>query len=155
MKNIEQARQLYKTNPEYRNTLLSEYSDEELGIKKELKSWEELEKIKGYYINNQSEVTGVEKNLEDKDRNIFATEKQAKSALAMAQLSQLMKDLGDECDVDWNDSGEQKYCIYRRGNEVVKDWFWNNYYFLAFRTAKVRSIFLEKHLDLIKEYFML
>ncbi len=86
--------------------------------------------------------------------NIFKTEKQARSSLAMAQLSQLMAYLGDECDVDWNDAS-LKCTIYKFQNSIRADINRHMYQFLAFKTAKVRDAFLEKHKELIKDYLMI
>jgi len=153
---IQQAKDLYKSNPEYRNTLLSVFTDVELGIEPIMKSWDELYMdLCGFYISSDSEVKEVSNiSLNLANRNIFKTEKQARSSLAMAQLSQLMAYLGDECDVDWNDAS-LKCTIYKFQNSIRADINRHMYQFLAFKTAKVRDAFLEKHKELIKDYLMI
>jgi len=153
---IQQAKNLYKSNPEYRNTLLSVFTDVELGIEPIMKSWDELYMdLCGFYISSDSEVKEVSNiSLNLANRNIFKTEKQARSSLAMAQLSQLMAYLGDECDIDWNDASA-KYIIERRGGSIIGSIRTITYAFLAFKTAKIRKAFLEKHEELIKDYFMI
>lgn len=153
---IEQAQKLYKEQPEMRELLLTTFTKEELeGIV--LKDWRELEDITGYWITptsviilNINKLGGVEIN-----RNIFATEKQAKSALAMAQLSQLMQDLGDECDIDWTVGVTPKHVIQRYKNSLIPYCSQIAYSFLAFKTPEIRNAFMTKHERLIKDYFML
>ena len=152
---VQQAKELYEKDNSFRTTILSEFTDSELGIKKELKSWEELGIFDGFYIDS---VCCIVKTLENSPtydmRDIFATKKQAQSALAMAQLSQLMADLGDECDVDWGDWCV-KHTIVREYDCLVCSFEHGCYQFLAFKTESVRDAFLEKHEELIKQYFMI
>ena len=152
----EQAKELYEKDNSFRTTILSEFTDSELGIKKELKRWRELGFIDGAYIESDATITIAETNPTDTHgKNIFATKKQAESALAMAQLSQLMADLGDECDIDWGLHSGLKYVIYRWNNEIETVSVSSTHYFLSFKTKKVRDAFLEKHEELIKQYFMI
>lgn len=81
--------------------------------------------VKGYYINGgDSEIIKVNDtntNCED-NYNIFATEKQAKSALAMARISQIMAN--DErfggviTDEEWEDNSKFKFVINRLNNNI-------------------------------------
>lgn len=151
---IEQAQKLYKEQPSMRELLLTTFTKEELeGVV--LKDWYELSNISGCYLASDSRCVNIDnRKAEGDQKNIFATEKQVKSALAMAQLSQLMKDLGDECNVDWGDLSD-KHCILRACNHLSATSYKNTYHFLAFKTAKVRDAFLKKHEQLIKDYFMI
>ena len=152
---VQQAKELYEQDNSFRETLLSEFSDVELGIKKELKKWRELGFIDGVYIASDATITIAETNPTDTHgKNIFATKKQAESALAMAQLSQLMADLGDECEVDWG-SNSTKYILNRSNKTIDSNYTYHEYHFLAFKTESVRDAFLEKHEELIKQYFMI
>ena len=152
---VEQAKELYEQDNSFRTTILSEFTDVELGIKKELKRWEELGVFDGFYIDSACCIEETLENSPTYDmRDIFATEKQAMSALAMAQLSQLMADLGDECDVDWS-SNSTKYILNRSNKTIDSNYTYHEYYFLAFKTESVRDAFLEKHEELIKQYFMI
>ena len=161
----EQAKSLYEQNKSFRNTLLSEFTDEELGIGLILKDWHELGKskpgrsnkvIEGWWISSDSVLTEFgNASLEDVNRNIFATQKQAISTLAMAQLSQLMADLGDECDVDWGGDIALKYTIVRFGGVLLKGKSVKEFQFLTFKTESVRDAFFKKHEELIKQYYML
>lgn len=154
---IEQAQKLYKEQPEMRELLLTAFTKEEL-IGDILKDWEDLSDTSGYYISANSNITQIDRMSirSNYNRNIFATEKQAKSALAMAQLSQFMKDLGDECDIDWEDDANVKYAITRQKNTIISETYYYSYYnFLTFKTVKIRNAFMKKHERLIKDYFMI
>ena len=114
----------------------------------------------GFFINFCSDiekiviVTNTENNY-----NVFATEKQAKSALAMARISQIMandiKNFGGVVtDEEWENS-EWKYVIYREENSVCKTTIASDYYFLAFHTEKQRDLFLEKYPQLVHDFLMI
>lgn len=159
MKNVqlttEQAKQLYKTNPEYRTTLLSVFTDDELGIEIVLRGWEELDFERSYWVNFNGVIT------RDKYDTSFSychtsvpTEKHAKSMIAFAKLSMLMADLGYECKVDWRPPSV-KYVILCVENRVQLEEVHVTAQFLAFKTEKVRDAFLRKHRQLINEYFMI
>ena len=47
---VQQAKELYEKDNSFRGTILSEFTDGELGIKKELKGWSELGVVNGYSI---------------------------------------------------------------------------------------------------------
>jgi hypothetical protein len=185
---LEQAKELYKAQPELRELLLTTFTLFEL---KGLKTWEDLRTVSGYVVKDKhDEISETEMESPNYDysgrpswnpkypsityshdiriyqvsenktdcnlcfKNIFATEKQAKSSLAMAQLSQLMKDLGDECVVDWT-STQVKYSIIRDRNQITANQNYDIYQFLAFKTSIVRDEFMKIHEKLIKEYFEL
>jgi hypothetical protein len=91
--------------------------------------------------------------------NIFATEKQAKSVLAMARISQIMaNDIenfgGVITDEEWNNA-EWKYIIYRDGCSISTTAIMSDYSFLAFHTEKQRDLFIEKYPQLVKDYLMI
>lgn len=151
---IEQAQKLYKEQPSMRELLLTSFTKEELeGVV--LRYWVEIGEKSGFYIGSDSMIYSHLGGKNIAEFNVFATKAQAKSALAMAQLSQLMKDLGDECDVDWGSKGERKFIIIRYNHDIIADVCTGYYCFLAFKTEKVRDAFLKKHEQLIKNYLMI
>ena len=90
--------------------------------------------------------------------DVFATKKQAKSALAMAQISQIMANDdrfgGMVTDKEWEQNGY--YCvIFRRGSSIAKGVNIGTYRFLAFHTVNQRDLFLEENEDLVKDYLMI
>ena len=155
---VQQAKELYENDNSFRGTILSEFTDVELGIKKELKGWSELGVVNGYSIDPRTGNTigNLRASTNFKHNEfIFSNEKQAESARAMAKLSQLMADLGDECEVDWGVDSVQKYSLKRVGDNVLKNTVYREFHFISFKTGSVRDAFLEKHEELIKQYFMI
>lgn len=149
---LEQAKVLYASNESLRPVLLETFP--ELQYKGMVDKWEDLETISGYWVRADCADEINNAKTSDNNKNIFATEKQAKSALASAQLSQLMKALGSECEVDWS-KGEDKYTIKRTETGITRQINITDYYFLAFKTYSVRDEFLKRHIDLINQYFEL
>lgn len=80
----------------------------------EVRTWKDIKKIKGVHIDTNSNIHTIE-CLKDKfDKNIFINEKHAKSALAIAQISQLMPYYGGAItDEEWRDDNMPKYYIDR------------------------------------------
>ena len=115
-------------------------------------------KINGFYINKDSRIVDGEYHNYNSTRNMFATEKQAKSALAMAQISQIMAN--DErfggviTDEEWNDVTMTKRCIIRCGKNLIAYDSELNYQFLAFHTEEQRELFIEENEDLVTDYLM-
>lgn len=115
--------------------------------------------MKGWWIDGAAEIC-IAASVSNTPRyhNVFATEKQAKSALAMARISQIMandKRFGGAIGEDeWN-HGTTKYTIISCANRVVKRTNTLEYSFLAFHASEERDLFMEENMDLIKDYFML
>lgn len=140
---------------------ISEQKDKEIIVLKKKKSkfptWEDLGNISGVFIGAGSEF------FEDSciptsnnNRNVFLTEKHAKSALAMAQISQLIPYYGGEITNDeWKDSSIRKYIIFRKMSYVGRCEAYSNYEFLAFHTAEQRDEFLKNNEQLVKDYLMI
>lgn len=151
---VEQAKELYNTNKEFRSTILHEFTDNELGIEPILRDWEDLDFLNTFYPMHNGWI--------DKQINLayapflnVPTEKHAKSMFAFAKLSMLMADLGDECNVDWSNCDEIKHVVYCYKNKPTKESFNVSSHFLAFKTELIRNRFLAKHEQLIKDYFMI
>lgn len=115
-------------------------------------------KIKGFYIHSNSGIFEFLGYNTEENYNVFATEKQAKSALAMARISQIMANDarfgGTITDREWNNN-INKYTIRRLGNSISPDFNIFHYTFLAFHMEEQRDLFLEENEDLVKEYLML
>ena len=113
----------------------------------------------GYYIdvNCSIQKTGRCSNMEH-NHNVFATKKQAKSALAMARISQIMANDerfgGVVTDEEWHNL-TIKYIIERLDTSISKTTSLYCYSFLAFHTSRQRDLFLEENEDLVKDYLMI
>ena len=140
---------------------ISEQKDKEIIVLKKKKSkypkCEDLNRISGCYITDNCIIrpaSNIKPNEENK--NVFLTEKHAKSALAMAQISQLIPYYGGEITNDeWEDCSIRKYIIFRRTSCVRKCDTYSDYDFLAFRTAEQRDEFLKNNEQLVKDYLMI
>jgi hypothetical protein len=158
---LDQAISMYGKSKEMDELLLANFSKEELTNKLPA-SWKGLNPtfFNGYVIDGRkpsnirvssSPITG----LNDSYKPVFATEKQAKSALAMAQLSHLLKAYNGDWEPDWSSSAMPKCCICCGSNKIHYHTYFNYYTFLAFKTAKLRDEFLKNFEGLIKQYFMI
>ena len=162
---LETAKRWYEQGGEFKEMALSAFTDDEL--KPVRNEWESMfvgRKIKGYFIDHDESsiifFDSEESQFIDDDgissdcKNIFKTEKQAKSALAYAQLTQLMAlpEYNGDWVPDWSND-EFKYIIRRYGNGIRINCFIDTYCPISFKKAEIRNRFLENNFDLLKEYF--
>ena len=120
--------------------------------KKVINSWEDLEKVEGVYIDYVSNIKECGTDSDDDSRNVFLNEKYAKSALALAQISQLLPYYNSN--VNW-DRSTIKYCIARIGNRIYIDTRQSLYHLLAFNSKEEAERFLKHNEQLLRDYFML
>lgn len=121
-------------------------------IKKELpRKWEDLGFIKGWFVNHVSQTFPIEMSAKKVYRNIFATEEQARAAVALAQLSQLREVYRQEWTPDWNNGSQTKYSIANLEGKTYKNCAYRYGHFLCFQSEEVRDEFLENFKDLIEE----
>lgn len=141
------------TTEEQRNELVKQL--QQMEFKKGLpKSWEELETVSGFYIGLSSETYRLKNFNNLTDKGTFKTEKQAKKALAMAQLSQLMYIYNDGWEPDWV-NGETKHIIHAVGRDINRKAACYTHYFLSFKTQEIRDEFLKNFEPLIRQFFEL
>lgn len=105
-------------------------------------SWEELEMIKGYFIEGGSSIINFEGTSTSINRNIFPTKELAEAALALAQLLQLRDRYNDRWVPDWNNGYELKYTIYVYDNKLICDENISANHVLYFKSEKLRDEFL-------------
>ena len=152
---LETAKRWYEQGGEFKEIALSAFTEAELNpVRNE---WERKflgKEIKGYYLAN-SKILGARCNCDILCKNIFKTEKQAKSALAYAQLTQLMAlpEYNGDWVPDWSNDDEHKYIIRRYENGIGINCFIDTYCPISFKKAEIRNRFLENNFDLLKEYF--
>ena len=138
------------------------WNAESLTLTKIQKKWryEEVEdaEINGYYINSDSHIVKHSGYNADINHNLFATEKQAKSALAMARISQIMANDkrfgGIVTDEEWGNNVPCYYVILKVRNILVITTSYR-YEYLGFHTMEQANLFLEENEDLVKDYYML
>jgi flagellar biosynthesis chaperone FliJ len=125
-------------------------------IKKELpKSWEELIRIEGYYVNTSSNVSNASGGAMEANKNVFATLEQAEAAIALAQLSQLRDAYRQGWKPDWQNAGTKKYVIFYEESHFKIDYWYTRQYFLSFESAAIAQEFLANFEDLIKKASLL
>ena len=121
-------------------------------VEKELpKSWEELDIVKGFYVNSLSEIAGTEEETcaEEYNRNTFPTKEEAEACIALAQLCQLRDRYNDGWKPDWTDF-TMKPSIYFHKDIATTGENRNERTPLYFRSEGLRDEFLENFGDLIK-----
>ena len=114
--------------------------------------------VRGYYINEGAIAWRSTFLRYSTHKCIFSTKEQAQSALAKAQLSQIIKNDprfgGSITNEEWK-SSSSKYTI-RRVENVIRTYadtfLWA---FLAFHTEEQRDLFLKENEALIRQYFEL
>lgn len=123
------------------------------------KSWEDAfvgNPICGYWIETHSEIKEADVNASFVDKNVFKTEKQVKSALAYAQLTQLMAlpCYNGDWKPNWSSfNNEKKYVIIFYNNRYDIEFTYVRHYFLAFQSERKAKIFLKLYKDLIDVFF--
>lgn len=125
--------------------------------KRTINTFSDLIEIKGFHIDKSSKESI--KVWESTPNNIivFIDEKHAKSAMAMASISQLMPYYGGAItDEEWQEI-TSKYTIERVNSSIVRSSTTFDYQFLTFHTEKQRDRFMsfEENMQLIKDYFMI
>jgi len=148
-----QAEIMLKKMPELAEKIYEDFPELKPSIV--IDSWEDLGEIKGYFINEDSKILKQALSLNSckAHKNVFKTQKQAESALAYAQLTQLMADCGD-CDIDF-DSEKPKYNIVRVLSSVNIYQAFGYFSFLAFNSEKIAKEFMQKHEGLIKTFYQI
>lgn len=133
------------------------------GEKKEpvIRTYQDLihykKEIKGYWADIDGKpIPCYSGNLGGFSNTIAASEKVAKSMLAMAMISQLMPYYGGAItDEEWNDLNINKYIIYKFKGNIHTSISNYHYYYLAFHTEEQRDEFLKNNEDLIKDYLII
>lgn len=117
--------------------------------------WKDLPKISGVRIENtSSEIsTSYDYPVSITSRNIFLNKKYAKSALALAQISQLLPYYDSK--VNWDNRYCEKYVIIETPNGLAIDINYNIYRFLAFNTYEEAERFLKYNEQLVRDYYMM
>lgn len=115
--------------------------------------WEDLKHASGVYIAEDSRLNSTPIGLvRPHNKNIFLNEKYAKSALALAQISQLLPHY--DTNVDW-ESQDVKYCITRSKNDIVIGEWVSRYCILTFNSRSEAERFLKHNEPLVKDFYML
>ena len=154
---LQEAKKLYNSdNEEIKAIALKYFTENELSNDSLPVCWEDLNEVCGYFIahNSVSEPTGVI-NASDYNKNVFATEKQAKSALAFAQLSQLAHRMNNGWEPDWEDDTDKKYSVHCVNGTLHHIQYNDHWCQIAFKTNELAKFSRENHRELWKQYWMI
>lgn len=147
---LEVAKEMYKSGGVAKQFALDNYTEQELTTK-EVKCWEDLEIVDGWYLGSHSCISkAVGCSMHRDNRNIFATKEQAEATIAIAMLSQLMKDVNGDWKPDWRNCND-KYVIIFVDEKIETPCYQSIRVFLAFSTREIRDKFLENHRSLIEK----
>lgn len=122
----------------------------------QINTWENIPRINGCYISNCNIVTGYEGKPCEKNKDVYLTDKYAKSALALAQISQLMPYYGGEItDEEWKNN-KRKFTIVAYNGEIKPFTHVNNKVLIAFHTEQQRTEFMSfpENVQLVKDFYM-
>ena len=152
---LEKAREYCLKGGVYKEIALQAgYTEEDLApVRNEWESKILGKTIRGYFITSDSDIEKAQRMSNLKDENVFKTEKQAKSALAYAQLTQLMAlpEYNGDWVADWTDRSS-KYCIVHVNKKLMVDLFYEYAQKICFKSRELAEIFLANNLDLIKQF---
>lgn len=127
--------------------------------KHKINTWKDLKFIQGYFIESDSTIEKLEEVMEKsyKDMNVFAYEKYAKAALALAQISQLMPYYGGEVTNEEWKNNERKFSIVVHNGELKPFTHVNNKVLISFHTEaqRARFMFFQENVQLVKDFYMI
>ena len=155
---LETAQRWYGQGGEFKEMALSAFTEAELNpVSNEWESKFVGKEITGYYVGSMSIIHDLKCICAEPEKATFKTEKQAKSALAYAQLTQLMAlpEYNGDWVADWSAGNIKKYVIISLSGALEIDSSYELYCPIYFKSDKIRDKFLENNRDLLKQFFEL
>ena len=124
------------------------------------KSWEDAfigSHICGYWVNSASDIRMADRGALSNDKNVFKNEKQAKSSLAYAQITQLMAlpCYNGDWTPDWGNGLFDKYALIRTNNAIEPFLRCDMFSIITFKSKEAQESFLKNHEDLLRQYFQM
>ena len=114
------------------------------------RTWKSLYKIKGWYINTESNIREIDLSfIINNEKNVYPTKELAKASLALTQLLQLRDRYNDGWVPDWT-MNSNKHCIFIGKNGFVCDYIFNVPKVFAFKTKELRDVFFENFKELLE-----
>ena len=119
------------------------------------KTWEELGKIGGCFIDSNSGVNpicgdGLLYTDDETVRNTWPTKEEAEASIALAMLCQLRDRYNGGWKPDWASGRDLKYCIFVVGNEMCYCVESKFRHILCFKSVSIRDAFGDNFADLIE-----
>lgn len=116
------------------------------------KTWKDLERIKGWYSNEYSEIVQfLGTHTHHNNRNIFPTKEEAVASIALAQLCQLRDRYNGDWKPDWTDNTYPKFTLHfvRENISIIHNYISQRT--LAFRTEELAKEFKNNFSDLLEK----
>ena len=154
---LETAKRWYEQGGELKEMALSAFTEAELNpVRNEWESKFIGKEIGGVHIASDGCICKIGCICNYSEKGTYKTEKQAKSALAYAQLTQLMAlpEYNGDWVPDWSDECI-KYTIERWINKLASCTRKHSFANIFFKSAEIRDRFMQNNYDLLKEYFEL
>ena len=115
----EQAKQLYAKDQTFRDTILHEFTDEELGIEPKPFTWYDLGQVQGAYIERGSKILdgNILSSFHD-NRNTYPCKQDAEQALAKCMVLQLARHYNG-CDQHEIKGGSYKFYYNNENGKII------------------------------------
>ena len=152
---LETAQRWYQQGGEFKEMALSAFAEAELNpIRNEWESKILGKMVCGYFIYDSEIRKSNKLHYQKEDKDLYSTEKQAQSALAYAQLTQLMAlpEYNGDWVADWTNGSESKYCIVPVRDELKLELFFDFKQNICFRNNSIAKLFLSNNYDLLMQY---
>ena len=123
---------------------------------RKVRKWDDLKELRGYCINDSSDIEKVfTYTVSDSNKNIFLTEKQAKSALALAQITQILPWYGGY--TEYNDNSDNYFIMYDLKDREFLVGIETSYIaqMFYFDSQKGAEHFIENNEELLKQFFLI
>lgn len=122
----------------------------------QINTWEDIPRVNGCYMNNSHIYTGYEGKPCEENKDVYLTDKYAKSALALAQISQLMPYYGGEVTNEEWEKDNYKYSIDISNGKIYES-ICKCKHIVTFHTKKQLNKFLSfpENVQLIKDLYMI
>ena len=122
----------------------------------QINTWEDIPRVNGCYVSNCNIVTGYEGKPCEENKDVYLTDKYAKSALALAQISQLMPYYGGEITEEEWKTTNFKYCVGVGKKELDLYPTVHLKELVVFHTTEQRDRFISfpENIQLIKDLYM-
>ena len=143
------------TNKQERDALIKELQEMKFDLPTR---WDEMERLKGYYVDEDCKLVCVHCNVQNVLRNVFPTSEQAEASIYLAMLLQLRDVYREGWTPDWGDDEcKWRYCV----ELTVIGWEINEYNQypipFSFQNHKRAELFLENfgdYLEKVKPLFI-
>jgi len=148
---LETAKEAYKSGS---NLLvkfaLGNFTKEELEEVELPNKWEDLDYIKGFYVDSMSIIKPYSQPTSNAGKNTFPTKEYAEAALALSQLLQLRQVYIGDWVPDYKSEGYTVYSIYVYKCKLDTGVFVNTQHILSFPTSELRDKFYNSFKDLLE-----